>query len=250
MATAADIIAQARRYVDDVAKTSDGWKQPADWLALLNPEIIACYRKWVRDGLISLECIDRTFTGPQVSFTDSTPMAIVGVVQNMGGGRYRPLRSGPSQYGRDPFWDASLGTGGVSTYWTSSFGFFSDPGTGETSKGVFDAFTVFLHPPDSSNYIIRYIPEPSVGSLATTVVLPSGFDDYLALLLARKALTTEGASSQGLERLIMKAEADFKMQSLSMVMDGGARVRDTYRSNSLTGQRLSWQMNPYYWYFV
>lgn len=257
MATVQTIIDQARRYVDDSHKATDGWKQPADWLALAQPELMICYRKWVREGLISLQYAEISFTGPTTNFNPSvtvgtiTPLAIIGVVQSLGNGMFRPLQSGMAQLGRAAFWDGPAGISGVSTYWTAGFTTFSTVATGFTTLGTVGAYNLFLHPPDASTYIVRFLPEPNISALTSVVYLPTGLDDYVSLRLARKALASEGASSQAIERLIVSAEAEWKMLSLGGMLGDAPKVRIVKPFNRFSyGLRDGYTTNPYYWYYT
>lgn len=233
--TTQDVINRARIYVDDNHKVTDGWKQPADWLAIAGPEIIACYRKWVREGIVSLATVDSAFTGPNYTFTAGV-IAITDVVESLGFGSYRKVEPASSVYGREPFWDNTIGTQGNSQYWTAAFGT-----TGYVLK---------LHPPDTASYLVRNIPEPDISTLASILYLPTGLEDYVALRIARKALASEGASSQAIERLLMVAEAEWKMLSLGTTLGDAPRVRITRRPHWGSNSRMfTWQANPYFWYY-
>lgn len=233
--TTQDVINRARIYVDDNHKVTDGWKQPADWLSIAGPEIIACYRKWVREGVVALATVDSAFTGPGYTFPAGV-IAITDVVENLGSGSYRKVESASSVYGREPFWDSTTGTQGSSQYWTAAFGT-----TGYTLK---------LHPPDTAAYIVRNIPEPDISTLTSVLYLPTGLEDYVALRVARKALASEGSSSQSIERLITVAEAEWKMLSLGTVQGDGPRVRITHKPKWGSNSRhFTWQTNPYFWYY-
>lgn len=263
--TAQNIVDRARIYVDDNNKVTDGWKRPEDWLAMLKPEIRACYRKWVRENIISYEYVDATFTGPKYAFlhpgpvtTVSMPLAIIGVAQNMGN-CYRVLAPASSQLGRGHIWDNPSGPTSVATTWTASWSIL--PNDLEDNRvpenfpvGDTGFFAVSLHPPDTaSNYVVRYIHDPFFGSGAIfdsnyRLDLPDGFEDYVAMRLARKALASEGASSQALERLILQAEADQRMEGLGNQIGDAPKVR---RVQSF-GRRLyntSWEVSPQRWYY-
>lgn len=250
-----DIINRAKIYVDDNNKVTEGWKRLDDWLAILRPEVLACYRKWIREGLISLSWVDETFTGPTHAFANINyaPLCIIGVVQNMGS-YYRPVLPAQAQLGRAPFFQPNS-IAGLATTWTASFGFVGEDVNIIPDNENMGIYQLRLHPPDtSSNYIVRYIPEPFVptlvSSLSTVVFFaPEGYDDYLALRLARKAIASEGGSSQAIEKLIMVAELDMKMDTLSNPMGEAPKVRVVKPFNRQALGSNPWQVNPYNWFY-
>jgi hypothetical protein len=90
-----------------------------------------------------------------------------------------------------------------------------------------------------------------VASLASVIFYaPEGYDDYLALRLARKALASEGSSSQSIEKLIMEAELAMKMDTLSNPMGDAPKVRVVRPFNRRSLSTNTWQVNPYSWFYV
>lgn len=228
--------------MDDNHKVSDGWKKPADWITLATPEILACYRKWIREGLISVASTDLAFTSSTVLLTD--PFAILDVVQSLGSGNYRGITPAQSTYGREPFWDNTVSNAGASLYWTAEM--VTNDGDVNIGKTI-----LTLHPPTAGNFIIRYIQQPLIADGAT-IYLPSGLDDYVALRIARKALASEGASSQAIGQLITVAEQEMKMDLFGKSSGDGPKVRIN-RSNScgrFTRDAFTWNVNPYNWYYL
>lgn len=247
--TIQNLIDRARIYVDDNQKVTKGWKQPEDWLTIAKPEIINCYRKWIREGLIALEWVDTQFTGPIFQFPDKLPMVILGVAQLTSNG-WRRLLPGQILFGRAPFEDAPGNIVGPATHWGASLGFVPVE-SDIPDVGLPGIYQVRLHPPDTAaNYYVRYIPEP-IMTLTSIVYVPEGFEDYICLLIARKALASEGASSQAIERLIMKAESDMKLASLSNPEGDAPKVRITrsYRRKALDASINPYRTNPYNWYY-
>lgn len=252
-----DIINRARIYIDDklnTPQTQGAWKTE-DWLAVMRPEVIACYKKWLREGLISLEWVDQQFIGPVHLWDDesTTPMCIVGVAQDMGS-YMRPVMPGQAQFGRAP-WYPRTNNYGPATTWTASFGFVNPVGSTQPDVGGPGLYQLRLHPPDTaSNYIVRYIPEPAVPTTAaeTSTVkffAPEGYDDYLALRLARKMLAAENSSSQSIERLIMQAEQDMKMDSLANPMNDAPKVRIVRAFGRQSVDTSPWQTTPLNWFY-
>lgn len=252
-----DIINRARIYIDDklnTPQTQGAWKTD-DWLALLRPEVIACYKKWLREGLISLEWVDQQFTGPTFLWdnAETVPMCIIGVAQDMGN-YMRPVMPAQAEMGRAP-WYPRTNTYGPATTWTASFSFVSPSMTDEPDVGEPGKYQLKLHPPDTaSNYIVRYIPEPLVPLLANQAssvkfYAPEGYDDYLALRLARKMLAAENSSSQSIERLIMQAESDMKMDSLANPMNDAPKVRIVRPFGRRGVDTSPWQTTPLNWFY-
>lgn len=254
MATIQDVIDSARIYVDDNHKVTEGWKTPADWLKIARPEILMTYRKWVREGVISLNYADTNFTGPQVIFEDdsSIPLAIIGVAENMGNGKFRLLQPSQATYGRAPFWDTNLSNLNGAMYWTSGFNYFvgsADPeGTGHPPLS-FGKYVIDVKPADSNSYVARTIPQPRTASLIDDIRCPDGLDDYIALRIARKALASEGSSSQAVDKLIAIAEAEWKMNSFGTAIGDAPKVRINTRNNCHQFSFFDWPHNPYFWYY-
>lgn len=242
--TIQNIIDRARIYVDDNHKVTDGWKEPADWLVIARPEIIAVYRKWLRESLVSFSTLDGIIANSSFNFPAGVPiLAILGVAEQ-NGNNFRLLQSAMSHFGRAPFWED--GTTSTATTWTVAADVFPD-GNGDIQ------YTLNLHPPDnSSDYKVRYIRCPEIDALDKFIIAPEGYEDYMALRIAKKALASEGASSQSIERLIVGAEADLKMESFSNTQGDGPKVRITRPFNK---QRLfanrndMWPINPMHWYY-
>lgn len=251
-----DIIDRAKIYVDDNNRVTEGWKTKGNWAALLRPEVISCYRKWLRNGLISLSWGDQAFTGPTFVWDDSDlqPLCIIGVVQNMGNW-LRPVPPGQPDLGRASFFQPIAGNNGA-TCWTASFGFVPQLATEVPDNSNVGYYQLRLHPEDtSSNYIVRYIPEPYLprndAALATTYFYaPEGYEDYVALRLARKLIATEGGSSQSIERLIAASEEEMKFEAMSNPQGEGPKVRIVrpFRERYVTGSS-PWQMSPSRWYY-
>lgn len=241
--TIQNIIDRTRIYVDDNHKVTDGWKEPADWLLLARPEIIAVYKKWLRESLISFSTLDGTITSGSFVFPAGVPiLAVLGVAQQTGQ-QFRLLQSAMSQYGRAPFWES--GVSSTATTWTIATDVFPD-GNGDPQT------TLDIHPPDSSaGYLVRYIRCPEISTLDKFIIAPEGYEDYMALRIARKALASEGASSQAIERLIISAEADMKMDSLSNTQGDGPKVRITrpYNVQRMMSGSNVWPNNPMFWYY-
>lgn len=246
-----ELIDRVKIYVDDNSKVSSGWKQPADWLKILLPELVSVYRKFVRQGIISLRHIDVPFIGPPIfEFLGPPdtplPIAIIGVAQLVGS-TYRVLQPASSQLGKAPFWDANVTT--PATTWTCSF----NQDTADTAQAAIiqGIYQLDLHPPDTAGgYFCRYVPMPTLATdLTGTVYLPPGYEDYVCLRVARKALASEGQSSQAIERLIMMAEADMTMDTFSLPMGDAPKVRVVKSFHKKMFQSNTFQVNPYYWYY-
>jgi len=242
--TIQNIIDRARIYVDDNHKATDGWKEPADWLSLAKSEFANMYRKWVRESVLSFLPITGIFTGPSFTFP-TTPLAIMGVAQVIGN-QVRLISPAMSEYGRQPYWDDTITVpNNTAVTWTGATDVFPDGGGNPT-------FTVTLHPPDTaSGYQVKYIRFPELDALDKFVILPEGYEDYVALRLARKALASEGASSQAIERLIIDAEASIKMDSFSNIQGDGPKVRiiRPYAKQKLFANSLTWPYTPAAWYY-
>lgn len=241
--TIQNVIDRAKIYVDDNHKVTDGWKEPADWLAIARPELISVYRKWVRESMVAYNPLTAPFTGPTFTFSGTIPpLAILGVAQ-VNGTQTRFIQSAMSEYGRQPYFDDT--TTGIAITWTSGIDPFPD-GNGDLT------YSLTLHPPDtSSGYIVKYIRYPEVSALDKFVMVPEGYEDYIALRIARKALASEGASSQALERLIISAEAEIKMDSLSNTQGDGPKVRvvRSYNKQRFYSNSTMWPLNPLYWFY-
>ena len=242
--TIQNIIDRARLYVDDNHKVTDGWKEPADWLDLVKSEFANIYRKWVRESVISFSPITGIFTGPSFVFP-TTPLAIMGVAQTVGT-QIRLIPSAMSEYGRQPYWDdAVVVPNNTGLTWTTAVDVFPD-GSGNPQ------YSLTLHPPDTAGgYQVKYIRFPEINALDKFVILPEGYEDYVALRLARKALASEGASSQAIERLISNAEADIKMDSFSNTQGDGPKVRIVrpYYKQRLFANNLTWPLSPAAWFY-
>jgi hypothetical protein len=257
MGTIQDIVDRTRFYVDDNHKVTDGWKDPNTWLKLVSTELLACYRKFVRENAISLRSFDTQFTGSTYAFDTvapaTNPMVIIGVVENLGSGNYRPILPAQSELGREPFWD-NPATATTGIYWTLERGFDT------VVNGVITpsaGYTLSIHPPVSATYIVRYIPTPltdaSKGDVlpTSTTALPDELEDYVAMRVAQKALASEGASSQALKELMLRSEAEWKMTSFGTSTSDGARVRIRPRAAwKSTLSPFTWNVNPYTWYYI
>lgn len=241
--TTQDIIDRARIYVDDNHKVTDGWKQPADWLALAKPEILAVYRKWVRESLVSYNTLDAVVSTPPSQILPGQPLAIIGVAQQ-NGNSFRLLQPAMSQYGRNPYWESGVASPALT--WTASISPFPDVNGNPN-------YSVTLHPPDTaSGYFIRYMRFPDYALLSNFIIAPDGYEDYMALRIARKALASEGASSQAIEKLIMQAETDMKMDSLSNTQGDGPKVRIVRPYNKqriFSNPVVGWPTNPAFWFY-
>lgn len=234
----------AKIYVDDNHKATDGWKEPADWLSMIRPELLALYRKWVRESLLAFSNLDASFTGPTYTFPAADPpLAIVGVAQQ-NGSSFRLIQPAMSQFGRAPYWESGIVTPALT--WTSEIDVNPD-GNGDPT------WRLQLHPPDTAaGYIVRYIKFPDTSALDKFIILPVGYEDYLALRLARKALASEGASSQAIEKLIVQAEADIRMDSFANTQGNAPKIRIVRPYNK---QRIysspsnTWPLNPAFWFY-
>ena len=222
--TWSDLINRARTYIDDDHDEEEGWLSPETWLALGNVEYAVLFPRLVRAGLIVPETVDQSFSGPTVAVAEV--LAIVGVAENLGGGRYRLIEPLQSTYGRDPFRSA------VAT----------SPAIGWLATGAADDVTVSLQPESTGSYVVRYIAVPEAATaLDDEVELPYGCDERLVLGMARRAKLKEMGASAILERLIMEKDADIAMQAHGRVDGDGPRARPRQIRASETNR---WPWNP------
>jgi hypothetical protein len=261
--TVQSIIDLARQYVDDNNKVTDGWKTPDDWLKWVKTDYIQCCRKWMREGIVSFATIEVTFNDTQLMFgsgdlvpNTTEPLAVVGVAENLGTGRFRRLAPIQASLGRSPFYsnENAFVFPGRATGWGMEF---QGALTGSGGLGLNDIPGLWLlkvYPEVAGNYVVKYVPSPQLDIVTVDSFLhvPYGMDNYIALRVARKALASEGASSQALERLITLDEAEWKMTSLGQVSGDGPKVRinpKRPRFGGLTGDFTPWSTNPYEWYY-
>jgi hypothetical protein len=217
-----DLVNRARTYIDDDHDEEPGWLDSDQWLAIANAEYAVLFPKLVRYGLITPQTEDQTFTGPITSV--GAVIAIVGVAEVLGSGRYRVIEPLQSAYGRAPFFDTVT----------------SSPAVGWTAYGASNDLAVSLYPASTGNYVVRYIPFPDVAtSLDDEVDVPYGADERLVLGIARRAKLKESAASAMLERLIMEKDADIAFQSHGLLSGDGPRARPNQ-----VRRRGVWPMNP------
>ncbi len=227
------IIDRARTYVDDDHDDGDGWLSEERWLDLANVEYQQLYRRWVRMGLIAPAWVDSAFTGPTMTipqvvsgdggeddpYVYDAPgvLAIIGVAEDLGDGRLRPIRPAQSTYGRNPWWSTSPAA--AASHWRAT-------GTG-------DSITITIEPPHTGSYLVRFIPTVEAATSADdTVEVPFGCDERLALGLARRAKLKDASASALLERLVGEADAETNFLAFGRDNSDGPRIRRVRRDTS------------------
>lgn len=199
-----DLIDRARFYIDDDHRETSGWVTPARWLTLFGVEYTQQYRRWVRQGLVAPRPTATAFTGPTTSLAGV--LAVVGVAEDLGGGRYREIPSSQSALGRHPF--------------------VSPAEDGWEAHGTGDDLTIELHSDEARTYEVRWIPAAVAPTDPTaSVVLPAGADERLVLGAARRALVKESARSATLQQHIDEADAELAFAAAARLMGDSPRVR-------------------------
>jgi hypothetical protein len=224
-----DIIDRARTYVSDDHDEDKGWITPERWLTLANVEYGILYKRWVRMGLIRIEPNNNSFAGPGTVIPGDTDpegsgvLCIIGVAEDLGGGRFRLIPPGQSVDGADAFYD-ELTTG---------------PAVRWRGYGVGDSIRIFLSPYTSDGqYMVRWIPAPiPQQNAANQVEMPFGCDERLVLGTARRALLKDSSASALLERLIAEQDAETNFSAFGKNNSDGPRVR---RVRSIAGPNRRW----------
>ena len=215
-----DLITRARVYVDDDHSAEDTWIAPERWLDIGFQELKQQYRRWLRDGLVSPPISQGYLTGPTT--TIQGVLAVVGCGEDMGN-TVRVFPNAQAIFGRGAYWRGSTAPTGNSMSWAA--------------HGTSDAVTIELDPvpsnltydagpPETGNYLVRYIPVLTPPTAVTdTVAVPDGADERLVLGMARRAHLKDSANSTLLQQLIAEADAELKFTARGKV--GGIRVRRT-----------------------
>lgn len=195
----------------------------------MNHEYRRAYRQSVMAGLIVPMYTDETLVyapsldasaEPGYALTGK-PMAIVGIWQGTeGSNNFRKIRPGQPSGGAFP---ARTEGQGQAMSWTAYV----------TATGV--NIMLYPMPGDATDYVCRYVAEPPTlvtgtpaAGEATSVNIPLGLDDRIALGMARRALIKEGSGSASLDRLIAQTEQDLEFAAHNRISGEAPRVR-SYR---------------------
>ena len=199
-----DLIDRARFYIDDDHRETAGWVTPARWLTRFGVEYAQQDRRWVRQGLVAPRPTHTTFVGPTTALTGV--LAVVGVAEDLGGGRYREIPSVQSEIGRHPY------------------GTPSD--IGWQAHGTGDDLSIEISPDDELTYEVRWIPDVVRPSDPTaSVVLPASADERLVLGAARRALVKESTRSSALQQALDEVDAELAFAAAGRLMGDAPRVR-------------------------
>lgn len=247
LTTTASILASARAYVDDEHAAVASWIPDATWMLWMNHEYRRAYRQAVTSGLIV-----PAYTDEALAYDDATdsyalsgaPMAIVGVWQGASGtSSFRKLRQAQAQGGAFPSRSEAQGTGMA---WAAY------------SMGSDIVVKLYPSPGDVTDYTCRYVPEPlvlvaadPVADVSTTSVnIPLGLDDRIALGMARRALIKEGSGSSALERLIAQTEQDLEFAAHSRISGDAPRARSYRRTLNADTPDMLLTDRPVDWFWL
>lgn len=212
------LIERARVWVDDDHDDKSGWIKPEKWIQIFITAYERRYKQWVRMGLISVAPTDRSFVGPGSTVIPNV-LAIIGVAEDLGGGRYRVLQPQQSQHGRAPIW---------STANTTMAYFWKGTGTGTD-------VTVSVVPAVSGNFFARYI-QAEIFDITTldpandSFDLPYGADELLVLDMAKAAHVKDSTRSAALEDVRREQEAEMNFSAFGRANGDSPRIRSTPRS--------------------
>lgn len=242
--TQQEIIDRARTYVSDDHDDEKGWITPQRWLTLVQVEYGLLYKRWIRMGLIRVEPVQTAFSAPGTTIPavgdpeGSGVLAIIGVAQDYGGGRFRVVTPGQSV------------NGAYAIYSENSSG----PAVTWTAFGLGDSYTINLEPNvnSSGDYFVRWITAPIPSPvLSATLEMPFGSDERLVLGTARRALLKDSSASALLNRLIDEQEAETNFAAFGRNNGDGPRVR---RVRPMTRSRnrgaTGFTMDPQFWTYL
>lgn len=217
-----ELIDRAKTYVDDEHRAEDAWISPERWLTFFNVERRKLYKQWMRAGLVIPSPTTGYLQGESTEFEGV--LAIVGVGKDLGG-TIQPLPNAAMDAGRQPFWRSATQTSTPGHRWTAF-------GEGTTVTVELDGFNDLVYsagPPETGNYLIRYIPTLAEVTDATDVVdLPDGGDERLVLGMAKRAGIKEAGRSALIESEIRDYDADLNLTAHAAA--GGVKMRRTVKN--------------------
>lgn len=211
------LIDRAKVYVDDDHAEQSGWIKNDKWLNIGYAEYLRLRKKWIRLGLVSPAPTNTTFTAATASITNVA--VLIGVAEDLGGGRYRQLPSSQAEHGQAPFWSTYLGTSCAIAF---------------EAHGEADDLTISLKPGNDSagTYVVRYITNPTRPTLTSqSVVVPDGCDERLVLGMARRAHLKDSGASVLLEKLIREEDEQIGFDAFGRLNAEAPRARFTRRTN-------------------
>lgn len=246
--TTASILASARAYVDDEHAAVATWIPDATWLLWMNHEYRRAYRQAVMAGLVVPMYTDETLVYDSNDTPGyvlaGKPMAIVGVWQGTAGSNaFRKLRAAQPSGGAFPMRSEAEGTGMT---WAAY------------AMGADVRLVLYPHPGAATDYTCRFVAEPSVlvtgtpaAGEASSVNLPLGLDDRIALGMARRALIKEGSFSGALDRLIAQTEQDLEFAAHNRITGEAPRVRSSRKVlNADRSSLVPTSEHPAEWYWL
>ena len=92
------------------------------------------------------------------------------------------------------------------------------------------SISVFPPPDRALPLTVTYVPQPGVLTATTDVVIyPSGFEEWIVLHMARRALTRQGVSNRAINTLQTEVEAFIRDQAWDRAIGAHQRVRNVDR---------------------
>ncbi len=211
--TAQTLIGRAATMAD----MHDSFVTPAEWLVWLNTEIRALDLLCARSGYVLPAATQTTVSAAPYTITVPNEMvAVIGVWEVASGGKYRRVSlQNPIDINRQ---DPVAGTDTGPARWYSV--------TRVTNS---DSHTVSLYPrPVAGTYMAVTIPLSTLAAaLSTALWYPMGFEEWLVLKLARRALIKENSETSQIDRLIAEQEQHIEETCWSRQVGEAPTVRNT-----------------------
>lgn len=237
-----DIIQRASTQADMV----DGFVDQATWLSWFVRESIALEILLARNGWAQAIKFDtQTVTTDTMTVAAGADiLAIVGVWELVNN-RYRrlTLKAQPDFYVQPP------GTGSI----TGPANFYSVTGPQNGIAGS-NGFTVSMYPrPTTGTYVIAYLspafPSGQTPGYTDTVYYPMGFEEWLVLRLARRALIKEESSTSGVDVLLRDEEDKIEEACWERTLAETPAVRNVDRVERGWDDQIAFPP-PIGWYWV
>lgn len=228
-----ELIDRARVWVDDDHTDNSGWIKRDKWEQFATTAINRRTKQWIRMGLISPTPVDLVFTASSVVV--GGVIAIIGVAENLGSGRYRVLQPLQSQFGRAPIM-STINTS-QALFWRSHDELLGAYDGGAASSNL----RIFVEPAISSSYFVRYISTGEGPAAAQGAHLPFNADELIVLDMAKAAGIKDGTRSGALADALREAEAELNFTAFGMANGNSPRIRSTPRTYSAA---LDFPTNP------
>lgn len=237
-----DIIQRASVQADMV----DGFVDSSTWLSWFKQESKALDILLARNGWAQAIKFDtQTVTTDSMTVASGNDiLAVIGVWEVVNN-RYRHL----TLKAQPDFYLQPAGTGGVTgraTQWT-----LAAPQNGATGG---TAYTVNLYPrPLGGTYAIGYLAtqygDGSTPALTDVVYYPMGFEEWIVLRLARRALIKEESSTSGIDQLLTDEEQKIEEACWERQLTETPSVRNVDRAERGWDNMVNFPP-PIGWYWV